>query len=76
MRTCEACGRDFRGSPRPGACPYCGFNTTSGIMPRICRIRPPRRLTPEERIEAKLQALEREDRADRQEYQREHSDDN
>ena len=75
MQSCEACGRDFGGSPRRGACPYCGFNTTSGILPRIIRIRPLRRLTPEERIEAKLQALERQDQADHQEYQREHRDD-
>jgi hypothetical protein len=74
MQTCDACGRDFRGSRR--SCPYCGFNTTSGILPRIIRIGPLRRLTPEELDEAKLQALERQDRADRQEYQREHSDDN
>ena len=74
MRTCDACGRDFRGSRR--SCPYCGFNMTSGILPRSVRPLCLRRLTPEERIEANLQALERQDRADCQEYQREHSDDN
>lgn len=75
MRTCEACGRDFRGSPRPGTCPYCGFNVTKGIMPRIVRVGPRRRLTPEEMDEARLVELERQDRADHQEYLREHCDD-
>ena len=35
MRTCDACGRDFRGPGRSRTCPHCGFNNNPrDPMPR------------------------------------------
>jgi len=36
MRTCEACGREYR-SPRDATCPWCGFNNGPGRRPRTAR---------------------------------------
>ena len=33
MRTCEACGRDFR-TKRRLDCPWCGYNNGRGELPR------------------------------------------